>query len=44
MDEEFKIDVLNKQAQALTQLDLAEHPGKQWKKEAIPPPPIVTWD
>ncbi|XP_030836314.1 PAN2-PAN3 deadenylation complex subunit pan3-like isoform X2 [Strongylocentrotus purpuratus] len=26
MDEEFKIDVLNKQAQALTQLDLAEHP------------------
>ncbi|XP_041463610.1 PAN2-PAN3 deadenylation complex subunit Pan3-like isoform X4 [Lytechinus variegatus] len=26
MDEEFKIDVLNKQAQALTQLDLTEHP------------------
>lgn len=26
MDEEFKIDVLNKQAQALTQLDPAEHP------------------
>ena len=36
MDEDFKIDILNKQAQSLTQLDLAEHPGDDRFRKNFP--------